>query len=152
MFEKILVCLDGSEYAEQILPYAENEALVHHSQLILLRIVSEPNMTVVESGASYREIQELAEQEQSDVQDARSYLKNTRATLRDKGISAEAVVLEASHIGKAIVNYAEKNGIGLIAIATHSRGNLVQMFIGSVAEYILRNSGLPLLMIRPKVE
>ena len=67
MFERILVCLDGSEYAEQILPYAESEALVHNSEVVLLRVVSGPKMTVVESGAIYREIQELAEKEKSDT-------------------------------------------------------------------------------------
>jgi nucleotide-binding universal stress UspA family protein len=152
MFEKILVCLDGSKYSEQILPYAEGEALAHHSQIILLRIVSEPNMTVVESGAIYREIQELAEQEKNDIRDALTYLKYIRAILEDKGVPAEPVVLEASHIGKAIVNYAEKNGVSQVAIATHSRRNLAQMFIGGVAEYVLRNSGLPMLLIRPKAE
>jgi nucleotide-binding universal stress UspA family protein len=150
VFERILVCLDGSEYAEQILPYAESEALIHHSQVVLLRVVSEPGMTVVESGAIYQEIQELAEKEKVDTQKARSYLSKWRVKFQDKGIPVTTIVLESPHIGRAIVTYAEKNSVGLIALVAHSHSNLVQMFIGSVAEYVLRNSGLPLLLIRPK--
>lgn len=149
MFERILVCLDGSNYAEQILPYAENEALVHHSQVVLLQVIYEHDMTIVESGPIYREIRELAGKEKSDIQNAHLYLKNWSAKFLNMGIPVESVVLESSHIGKAIVNYAEKNKIGLIALATHSRVNLVQMFTGSVAEYIIRNSGLPSLLIKP---
>lgn len=150
MFERILVCLDGSKYAEQILTYAESEALAHQAQVVLLRAVLKPDLTVVEAGASYRVIQELAEREKEDIQAARAYVENLSSEFRNKGIPSEVIVLETAHVGKAIVNYAEKNGIGLIALATHSHSNLVQMFIGSIAEYILRNSGLPLLVIRPK--
>jgi hypothetical protein len=42
MFKKILVCLDGSELSEQILPYAAAEALCFQGQLVLLQVVSEP--------------------------------------------------------------------------------------------------------------
>ena len=41
MFEKILVCLDGSELAEQILPYAVEEARRFQSQVVLLQVVHE---------------------------------------------------------------------------------------------------------------
>jgi len=45
MFEKILVCLDGSELAEQILPYASEEAAKLGSTLVLLHVVHEPVAT-----------------------------------------------------------------------------------------------------------
>ena len=42
MFEKILVCLDGSKLAEQIMPYAEEAAVRFQSKLVLLQVVPEP--------------------------------------------------------------------------------------------------------------
>ena len=42
MFEKILACLDGSELAEQILPYAVEQAARLESTLILLHVLPEP--------------------------------------------------------------------------------------------------------------
>ena len=41
MFEKIMVCLDGSEFAEQILPFAVEEAKMHKGELILFNTVYE---------------------------------------------------------------------------------------------------------------
>jgi len=46
MFERILVCLDGSKLAEQILPYAKEEAVHFDSQLTLLEVVTVPTMVV----------------------------------------------------------------------------------------------------------
>jgi hypothetical protein len=42
MFEKILICLYGSELAEQILPYAVEEALRFQGKLVLFQAVPEP--------------------------------------------------------------------------------------------------------------
>ncbi len=47
MFIKILVCLDGSELAEHILPYAIEQAICFQSQIVLCRVVSD-NKAVVD--------------------------------------------------------------------------------------------------------
>jgi len=53
-------------------------------------------------------------------------------------------------IGDIIVNYAEQNEIDLIAIATHGHSGLARMVFGSVADFVLKNSGHPILVITPK--
>jgi nucleotide-binding universal stress UspA family protein len=42
MFDRVLVCLDGSKLSEQILPYAVEEALRFQGKLVLLQVVPEP--------------------------------------------------------------------------------------------------------------
>jgi len=49
---------------------------------------------------------------------------------------------------KAILQYAKENAIKLIAIATHGHGGLKRMFFGSVADKVLRESGVPVLVIK----
>ena len=49
MFERILVCLDGSELAEQILPYATEQALQFNSKLTLLQVVPMPSSVYMAS-------------------------------------------------------------------------------------------------------
>ena len=44
MFKKILVCLDGSELAEKILPYAVEEAVHFDAELVLFRVFSESGL------------------------------------------------------------------------------------------------------------
>jgi nucleotide-binding universal stress UspA family protein len=152
MFEKILVCLDGSELAEQIIPFATEEALRFHSNVVLLRVVSEP---VVISpnipGAAGVPVRTpgMLERVQKEHNEATSYLERIANQLHEKGLTIEQVILQGA-AGDVIVNYANDNGIGLITIATHGRRGLGRAMFGSVADYVLRNSGLPILVIRPQ--
>jgi nucleotide-binding universal stress UspA family protein len=52
--------------------------------------------------------------------------------------------------GESIVSYADENGFGLIALVTHGRSGLGRLVFGSVADFIIRRSGLPILLIKPK--
>jgi nucleotide-binding universal stress UspA family protein len=48
------------------------------------------------------------------------------------------------------MEYAQDNAIDLICIATHGRSGLGRVVFGSVADIVLRKSGLPILVIKPK--
>ena len=69
-------------------------------------------------------------------------------TLRQKGITTEAVAIEGSP-GDAIVEYAKAHDIELITIATHGRKNIGRLVFGSVAEHVLKHTGIPVLSIKP---
>jgi Universal stress protein UspA and related nucleotide-binding proteins len=48
-----------------------------------------------------------------------------------------------------ILDYAEENGVDLIVIATHGRSGLDRVLLGSVAERVLRQSPLPVFVVKP---
>ena len=152
MFEKILVCLDGSKLAEQILPYAIEEALRFNSEVVLLHVVSEP---VIYSpgipGAAGVPVRApgMLEQMEKEQNEATSYLENLADQLRQRGLATETLILSGSP-GDAIISYSDESEIRLITIATHGRSGLGRAVFGSVADFILRNSGLPILVIRPR--
>jgi nucleotide-binding universal stress UspA family protein len=150
MFEKILVCLDGSILAEQILSLVEVQAKKFNSKVILMQVVPLSATQIIEAGATFTNAKILAEQESINFDKATSYLENVSLTFKAKSIPVEAVVSKAPIVGKAILSYAGEKGVSLIAIATHGHGGLGRMVFGSVADYILRESGLPMLVIRPK--
>jgi nucleotide-binding universal stress UspA family protein len=150
MFEKILVCLDGSILAEQILSLVEIQAKKFNSKVILLQVVPLTATQIVEAGATFTDAGLLAEQEQISFDKATSYLENVSLAFKSKSIPVEAVVIKTFPVGKAILSYAEKNKVDLIAIATHGHGGFGRMVFGSIADYVLRESGLPMLVIRPK--
>ena len=137
MFKKILVCLDGSSFSEQVLHYASEEATAASKKLVLLHVANIATM--------------LPEPEQiaADETKAKTYLNKKAKPLKEMGIDTECVVIVGDP-GPAIVDYAEKSDIDLIAIATHGRSGINRMIFGSVAEYVLKNSKLPILLIRPK--
>jgi nucleotide-binding universal stress UspA family protein len=150
MFERILICLDGSNLAEQILPLAQAQAGQFASQIVLLQVVTKPAYSIVEAGAAYLDARHQEENEQSNLAKARAYLDIVALQFREKGILTETAVVEGESVGKAILGFAEENRIDLIAIATHGHGGLGRVVFGSVAEYVLKESGLPMLLIRPK--
>ena len=152
MFERILVCLDGSELAEQILPYATEQALRFNSKLTLLQVVTMPSSVYTASVAG--ELPQagdmIAKQIQRQEAEARAYLDRVTKSLLKKGMNVEYVVLGPLQPGKAIVKYAQDNAIDLICIATHGRSGLGRVVFGSVADLVLRESGLPILVIKPE--
>jgi nucleotide-binding universal stress UspA family protein len=152
MFNKILVCLDGSDLAEQILPYAVEQALRFESKMVLFMAFTEPGLTSVAlpgfPGVPV-ETRGMEKQVQKEEKDAGDYLK----TVADKLLSENKIEAECVTVfgvaGQSIVQYASENEVDLIAIATHGRSGLGRAVIGSVADYVIRQSGIPILLIRP---
>jgi nucleotide-binding universal stress UspA family protein len=146
MFSKILVCLDGSKLAEQVLPYAIEQALHFKSQLVLLSVI----VPVTSTSTVWEPAPEGLVEKQAEAEKAAEvYLKNIVNRLsEEKRLRAEYLTLEGL-VAETIVEYAQKNKVDLIAIATHGLGGLRRLAFGSVADFVLRNSNVPLLVIRP---
>jgi nucleotide-binding universal stress UspA family protein len=154
MYKKIVVCLDGSVLAEQVLPYAAELALRCDSAVVLLRAVSEPvfaspgipgsaGVPIVTSG--------MEKQVEKAADEAEVYLKSVAEQLfGEHGIRAECVTALGT-AGQAIVDYATANGVELIALATHGRSGPGRVLFGSVADHVTRQSRLPILLVRPVV-
>jgi nucleotide-binding universal stress UspA family protein len=152
MFEKILVCLDGFHLAEEILPYILEESR-HFSKIVLLKVVNPPvvELPIGVPGGELGPLQTktmLKNFREMFTKDAPEYLEKQAEPLRAKGLDVETVVLEGTP-AKTIMDYAAENGVTMLAIATHGHGNLRELTVGSTAEYILKNSGLPVLMVTP---
>jgi nucleotide-binding universal stress UspA family protein len=147
MFNRILVCLDGSALAEEILLYATEVAKHFGSKVVLLEVTT-PLSVVVEPTTGYSHSTSLSEVQRSE-QEATSYLEDTSQNLKTEGLDVECLTIPGSP-GKTIINYAEENNVDLIALGTHGRGGLVRLAFGSVTDYVLRHSNLPLLVMRPQ--
>ena len=148
MFQKILVCLDGSKLAEQIVPYASEQAARFGSTLTLLQVVSlatTPTPTGIESIPVMVPTDRLEEAEAA----AKDYLEGLARPLREKGLKVQCVTMIGPP-AESIVGYAEEKGFDLVAIATHGRSGFKRLVFGSVADYVIRKSGLPILLIKPK--
>ena len=148
MYQKILVPLDGSELAEQVIPHVE--ALVKGRdvrEVIFLRVVEPP--PVAWAGVDYV----MAESELTAMltrreENARNYLNQLCGRLQSLGVLLTAQVV----VGKAdesIVDAATHHQVDLIVMATHGRSGVSRWLMGSVADRIVRWSCVPVLLIRP---
>lgn len=146
MFEKILVCLDGSDLAEEILPYVKEIAQRFESTLVLLEVTMPPS-AVVESTTGYYSAPSPAEIERKE-EEAQTYLEAIAQMMEKEGLKVEYLTLPGG-AGKTIVEYAWESDTGLIALSTHGRSGLKRLAFGSVAEYVLKQSGKPVIIFRP---
>ncbi len=146
--------MDGSSLSEQIVPYVEKQAKSFKSPVVLVHVASEPVIVPLgipgEPGYPIRTKSMVKDMQQQMIQ-SEEYLNNLAMRFTKLGIRTKCVIL-GGPAGEAIVNYARANKINLIAMATHGRSGVGRTILGSVADYVLRESGLPILIIRPQPE
>jgi nucleotide-binding universal stress UspA family protein len=152
---RILVPLDGSPFAEQILMPAQSLAESTGAELTLMRVVQPIPATEVvpiELGAQpmYVDLtQRLGEAQQNVLNQARKYVEDVSARLKPhvKGVHVHVV---ENHPADEILLHATPERTDLVAIATHGRRGLARLILGSVADKVIRGSRVPVLVLRPK--
>jgi nucleotide-binding universal stress UspA family protein len=139
----LLVPLDGSALAEEAIVPAERLAAAFGSPLTLLRVVDPPTHPIYGPDQAYVPFDEAAE-----VARAQRYLEQRATTLRADGGQVETRVVLGEPARK-IAETAGEQKVGLIVMATHGRGQLRRLVLGSIALSVLRQTTAPLLVVRP---
>ncbi|MGZ8464166.1 MAG: universal stress protein [Candidatus Binatia bacterium] len=132
MYKKILVPLDGSKLAEQVLPYARSLAGAYGAAVTLLR-VSDPDARLPFSAS----------------QSASDYLNYTAASLQPLSVESLEKIGKPAEV---IVDSAAAGSDCLIAMATHGVTGPRRWFLGSVASKVVQSAANPILLIRPMEE
>jgi nucleotide-binding universal stress UspA family protein len=130
--KRILIPLDGSRLSEAVLPLAEALARDYDADLLLVRALLPGGSAEVEVG-----VQETAE----------AYLRTMAADLAARGRKTEWKVWY-DEPARAIADAARYNGVELIAMTTHGRGGVSRLVAGSVAEALVRQAPVPVLLVR----
>jgi nucleotide-binding universal stress UspA family protein len=151
VFKKILVPLDGSAVGADALPSAQ--ALAHScgARLVLLRVVQPVPMIIVDAGMSFAYPPPVTDAVVTDrlADEAKQEIAEVARRAREEGgVEIESHIVVGAGIAQSIVDFAHGHGIDAIAMSTHGRG-ASRVLMGSVADKVLRASGLPMLMRRP---
>jgi nucleotide-binding universal stress UspA family protein len=147
MYNHVLVPLDGSKIAEQVLPHVQAIANKDATRLTLLRSVSRiPSHTIDLDRTAKSPLLEI----RANEAEAQTYLDTVANELRTAGYQVTTVVIEQNDPHEAIIDFALANGVDIITMATHGRNDVGRFIFGSVAEKVLHQSPLPLLVVRPK--
>jgi CBS domain-containing protein/nucleotide-binding universal stress UspA family protein len=156
-FHHILVALDGSRRAEQVLTQVEALAEQFHSSVTLLRAVSAHELAAtapIAAGVASEShpVDPVAIQVSPDMRwDAVSYLNQIEHRLMQKGIEVRSETPEGRP-ATAIVHRARHLGADLIAMTTHGRGMISRVVFGSVATEVLHDAPCPVLLVRAQDE
>lgn len=146
MYKKILVPLDGSKTAENVLPYARCFARNMQIPVELLAVVDVADLTRNISVAEGLFLDTLIDDETRRYDD---YLKGIAKKFPTGCAQYRVGQGKAAEI---IVESAAKETTTLVAMATHGRSGLNRWLVGSVAEKVLRAAANPLLLVRAKEE
>jgi nucleotide-binding universal stress UspA family protein len=141
MYETVLVPLDGSERAEEILPHVENLAKCCGAKLIFLRVTEMPPW----EGPETKVYDHLMEQTETD---AKAYLEDVAKRVQQQGIETETIVCACEVVVHEIMATARRQGADLIAMTSHGRTGLPEAFYGSIAASVLHRIDRPLLIVR----
>ncbi len=148
MYNTILVPLDGSKRAEAILPHVEQLAQRYEAKVVFIQVIEPPPLMVTPGQPELGLYQQELELRTEDVE---SYLKRIHGEFREKGIQAR-FEFEQGPVVDAIIDAAARHAADLIALASHGRSGLAQVFYGSVAAGVLQRIDRPLLLVRSKTE
>lgn len=124
MYDRILVPLDGSQFAEEIVPYALGFARSMGARLTLLHVAKHD----------------------SDVAAAEEYMQPLARRLGAEG----KVVVAHTDTGKVILEELSQHPRTLVTMTTHGHTALLEAILGSVALSVVHDAGQPVLIYRPR--
>jgi len=151
LFKKVLVPLDGSAVAADALALAASLARCSNAKLVLLRVVKPVPMILVDPGLPLLYPPPIPDDVVTNrlVDEAKEQLADVAArTAETTGLDVESHVVLESSAAHGIINFARGNDVDVIAMSVHGRG-ASRLLVGSVADKVLRGSGLPILLHRP---
>ena len=147
MQKKILLPLDGSPTAEEIIPHIEEFAAGLKAKVILFQVLPRG----YQPRNSYVPLPENALE--TNKAGVAAYLNSVGSRLKEKGIEisigeALSTKIDFGNAANAILQFAGQIQADLVAMTTHGRSGVGRWVMGSVAERILQEGNTPLLLVR----
>jgi nucleotide-binding universal stress UspA family protein len=144
--KSVIVPLDGSELAENVLPPVVELAKALKLEVVLLRAYQIPANTYAGMEHYYAVNYEKLTAALRD--EAQSYLENKVGELKRTGIEKVSFAIPEGSGADAIVVLGQRTPDNLIAMCTHGRSGVKRWVLGSVTEKVVRLSGDPVLIVR----
>jgi nucleotide-binding universal stress UspA family protein len=142
-FSRIVVPLDGSRLAEQILPEVVALASQLNSTVSLLQVrtpVSYSQAELMQPGMPWWD---------ADIGAAEAYLSHASEYLTDAGLTVSQNVVLSDNVPQAILDYSHRMRADLIALTTNGSGGIGRLLFGTVADEITRKAETSLLVFHP---
>ena len=134
---KLLVCVDGTEFADTVVPFAAQWAKDLRLEPLVVGVIDTSKVPAT--------IPRVAE--------SNAVAQTARAIEDIVGRGPVGYdTLHGRDPARAIVDHAERNDVAMIALATHGRTGLSRLLHGSVAMDVIRAASCPVLVERPPID
>ncbi|HEY5341966.1 MAG TPA: universal stress protein [Candidatus Aquilonibacter sp.] len=145
MFNTILVAVDQSEAAQAACDLAIAMAKEDKASLLLLSIVDVSKLIAVAGYEAPYPVDAITMLRAGSEE----LLAGMKASCEKQGVSAATLLGEGDACDE-ILRVAQEHHAGLICMGTHGRQGLSRLFIGSVAEGVLRRATVPVITTKPQ--
>ena len=142
MYRNIMVPLDGSSFSREAMLKGLRLASESGGTLHLVKVATAPMIPAPEGFA-------LASAAQDQHSAELSALYAIAAECRAHARVTVTAALERGPVVDALAGYAHRNDVDLIVMRSHARGGIKRVWFGSVADALIRASGIPVLVVRP---
>ena len=148
MYRTILISTDGSELASKAVRSGLELAKSLNANVILVTVTERWPLLETAAQAEMGVKDPVGTYEALAQKGARSTLDAAAEIAIEIGIECEQIHVRDQHPSGGILETAEKQGVGLIVIASHGRRGLSKMLLGSVANEVVAKSTVPVLVVR----
>ncbi|MCX7831629.1 MAG: universal stress protein [Actinobacteria bacterium] len=138
---RVLIALDGSKSSEKALDFAISSGVLDKSEIILFHAV--PTLNLISKSA----YEKLLEQEA--LSEAERYLIEKKNYLEALGYSVK-IKLSVGDPKENILHAAEEEEVEMIILGTKGLSGIARALIGSVAQYVITFSRIPVLVVPSK--
>jgi nucleotide-binding universal stress UspA family protein len=148
----LVLPLDGSDQAERIIEPAVELGRLMGAKYTLLRVVAPPAPSwVAARGVDRAEmtgdlINRIDSGKEQLRREAERYLEGVAEGLRARGLDVQTCVLVEEQPAEVILDEVRREGGDLVALETHGRRGLARLFLGSVADKLVRGGSVPVLV------
>lgn len=143
----LIVPLDGSDMAEQVLPYVESISRKTDASIALIRVVTSPRRYGRDPYGGVPTDLLITDQQERD---AEAYLAVVSTRLNASGRQVESHVVKG-HAGAQVTRLARDIPEALVVINTRGASGLTRWVLGCTADNVIRSSGVPVLIIPPEM-
>jgi nucleotide-binding universal stress UspA family protein len=143
-FRRALIPLDGSPFSEQVLERSVPLLKASGAQPTLLHVVS-PMLGPARRTTTTPDGRTIQRRE-----DAVAYLEVQARMLMDHGLEPEIHAVVDRSAATAVLNAAAADEVDVLMMATHGRGGVSRLLVGSVADQVLRQCRKPIMLYRPQ--
>lgn len=140
-YKNILIATDGSENTIKAISYGLEIARISRAKAHAIYVMDTSSFSSMPMDTGWEIMYEILQKE------------GAKATLKVKeageiaGVEVEEIIAEG-HPSNEIINYAEENNIDLIVMGTLGKTGIDRFLLGSVAEKVVRNSRIPVMVVR----
>jgi nucleotide-binding universal stress UspA family protein len=147
MYTSILVATDGSELSHKAVTSGIDLAALTRAKLVIVKVIPRYARSYFE-GSIPVSLDDSARIEERWIQEAQQVINAYQIAAQDKGVQAEAVVVQSDHVSEGIISAATKYDCDLIVMASHGRRGIKRLLLGSETQQVLTHSHTPVLVLR----